>query len=122
MKTARIVNGEIENVIVTDDEWTPPDDHIYLPLSEALSNGYNFKQNNDSKIWASKKDFDNEFTDQEMYAIEVNTNPVLIILRSRLNRWEGIIHSTDERVQLAFSKLVSEGIISEERKEEILNN
>jgi hypothetical protein len=72
------------------------------------------------KSWPSKREFDAEFTDAETYGIEISSHPTLVVLRGRLNRWEGEILASDERVQAAFAKLVEVGILSPERRDEIL--
>jgi hypothetical protein len=69
-----------------------------------------------AKVWSGKRDFDAEFTDTETYALEITTDPTLIVLRARLNRWEGEIRAEDSRVQAGLAKMVELGILTTQRK------
>lgn len=69
-----------------------------------------------AKVWSGKRDFDAEFTDAETYALEVTADPTLIVLRARLNRWEGEIRAEDAWVQSGLAKMVELGILTTQRK------
>lgn len=68
------------------------------------------------KWWPGKREFDAEFSDAETYQLEVSTDPTLIVLRGRLNRWEGEIRADDSRVQSGLAKMVEVGILTTYRK------
>lgn len=74
---------------------------------------------NPPKIWPGKVAFDAEFTDPETYGLETATDPVIVVLRGRLNRWEGEIFASDSRVQAGLGRLVELGILTPARKAEI---
>jgi hypothetical protein len=68
------------------------------------------------KVWSGKREFDAEFTDAETYALETSVDPTLVVLRARLNRWEGEIYADDSRVQAGLAKMVELGILTTQRK------
>ena len=73
------------------------------------------------KTWPGRREFDAEFTDTETYGIEVSNDPTIVVLRARLNRWEGPVVATDDRVQTAIDRLVEIGILTQARADTILS-
>lgn len=74
----------------------------------------------DRKVWADAKDFMDGFGLEEMALISLSSNPIIAALRLLLSTWLGPIWSDDERVEMGLNALVTDGIITEERREEIL--
>lgn len=72
------------------------------------------------KTWRAAEEFMEEFTMQEKAAIALSSHPVLAALRLELSAWQSAVRADDVRVQMGLSALVSEGIITEERKQDIL--
>lgn len=73
------------------------------------------------KIWPSPQSFLAEFGLDEMAAVSLSQNPIVAALRFLLSTWQGEIYSDDERVEMGLDALVSEGIIDEDRREEIIS-
>jgi hypothetical protein len=73
------------------------------------------------KIWETKADFWNEFTSSEQLDIMDSTIPDIRLLDRQLIVWSGEIWSDDERVLNGLNALVITGIITDQRKAEILN-
>jgi hypothetical protein len=72
------------------------------------------------KVWPNAQAFLTEFTFPEMAAISLSADPTIAALRLLLSAWAGEVYSDDERVQTGLDALVSLGIISNERRAEIL--
>jgi hypothetical protein len=72
------------------------------------------------KVWASKAEFWAEFTPQEQLAIMNSEIPDIKLLDRLVLVWGGEFWSDDERVQQGLDGLVSVGILTSTRKEEIL--
>lgn len=76
------------------------------------------------KIWTDAGAFLQEFTLEEIAAIELSTNPTVAALRLILTSWSGEVWSDDPlgggRVMTGLNALVSAGIITEQRKTEVL--
>ena len=72
------------------------------------------------KVWPTVADFWNEFTNQEKYDIETSSDGEIIVIRADLKLWVKEVWSDDLRVIAGLDKLVASGIISSERKLEIL--
>jgi hypothetical protein len=72
------------------------------------------------KVWPTVTQFWDEFSDSEQYGIEVSTDPEIIVLRAKLKLWLSDVWSDDPRIVYALNKLVTIGILTEERRVEIL--
>jgi hypothetical protein len=72
------------------------------------------------KVWPTVTQFWDEFSDAEQYGIEVSTDPEIIVLRAKLKLWLSDVWSDDPRIVYALSKLVTIGILTEERRAAIL--
>lgn len=75
---------------------------------------------NPPKRWADTEEFIAEFTFEEMAAIELSIDPTVAALRLMLSAWRSAVHSDDPRVTTGLTALATLGIISSERKTEIL--
>lgn len=74
----------------------------------------------DYKVWFNVQQFMAEFTMEEMAVIALSTDPTIAALRLQLTTWFSTIESNDIRVVTGLNKLVELGILSEERKNEII--
>jgi len=72
------------------------------------------------KVWPTVAEFWAEFEGAEKYAIEVSTDPEIIVLRADLKLWLRDVWSDDPRIIYALEKLVTVGILTEERRAAIL--
>ena len=72
------------------------------------------------KVWPTSADYLIEFTFPEMASISLSTDPTIAALRLLLASWSGEVWSDDTRVQAGLAALVSQGIITEARREAIL--
>jgi hypothetical protein len=73
------------------------------------------------KVWPTKAEFWNEFTSAEQIAIMDSTIPDIRLLDRQLLVWPGEVWSDDVRVQAGLDGLVGVGILTPERKTEILS-
>ena len=73
------------------------------------------------KVWQTKAEFWNEFTNSEQIAIMDSTNTDIRLLDRQLVIWSGEVWSDDVRVQSGLNGLVAVGILTPDRKVEILN-
>jgi hypothetical protein len=72
------------------------------------------------KVWPTVSEFWAEFEGAEKYAIEVSSDPEIIVLRADLKLWLKDVWSDDPRIVYALGKLVTVGILTEERRASIL--
>jgi len=72
------------------------------------------------KTWMTSADFIGEFTLGELAAVQLSTNATIAALRFILAAWSKPVWSDDPRIQLGFTTMVSENLITAERKAEIL--
>jgi hypothetical protein len=72
------------------------------------------------KVWPSKAEFWAEFTTQEKAGIITNANLGIRMLDKELTMWTASVRADDQRIIDGLSDLVAAGIISEERKAQIL--
>lgn len=73
------------------------------------------------KIWQDAAAFWLEFTDTEKLAIIESEAPGIKLLREELRLWRGEVWSDDERVVQGIRGLWAVGILTEQRKDQILN-
>lgn len=119
-RIAHIQNNEIVSVSIADDNWIIPEGCMLE--SAAISLGYPFKKvEQKNKIWLSRVEFWNEFTMQEKIAIASSTSDMVKFFFAELTIWNGEVWSDDPRVQQGLDLLVSEQIITSERKQQILS-
>ena len=72
------------------------------------------------KTWPNAAAFLAEFTMPELAAIELSLDPTIAALRLLLASWPADIYSDDTRIIGGISALVTAGIITEERRAEIV--
>lgn len=73
------------------------------------------------KVWRTKNEFWNEFSPSEQLAVMDSTVPEIRLLDRQLLIWPGEVWGDDERVINGLNALVAVGILTIERKEEILS-
>lgn len=73
------------------------------------------------KVWMNAQQFMAAFTMQEKTAVALSSDPTLAALRLELSTWLSPVHADDARVTAGLNKLVELGILSAERKTEILD-
>jgi hypothetical protein len=73
------------------------------------------------KRWPDAEAFVAEFTLPEMAAIGLSTDPTIAALRFLLSSWRSQVISDDPRVQAGMDALVQTGILTEDRRVEILS-
>ena len=72
------------------------------------------------KIWDTSADFIAEFTLEELAAVQLSTNATIAALRLILAAWRAPVWSDDPRIQLGLATMVSENLITTERRDAIL--
>lgn len=72
------------------------------------------------KVWMNAQEFMAAFTMEEKAAVALSSDPTLAALRLELSTWLSTVHADDARVVAGLNKLVDLGIISAERKTEII--
>ena len=72
------------------------------------------------RIWRDGEAFLRSFTLEERGAIALSTNSTIAALRMLITARKGEVWSDNAEVQFGMAALVSAGIITEERKTEIL--
>lgn len=70
--------------------------------------------------WANAQAFMAAFTDQEKTAITLSMDPAIAGMRLTLSTWLSPMHPDDARVQAGLNKLIDLGILTEQRKTEII--
>ena len=74
---------------------------------------------NNRKVWANAHDFLNELTMEEQTALA--TSPYIAGLALQLSTWQGDVWSDDPRIIEGLNACVNAGVITAERKEEIVS-
>lgn len=72
------------------------------------------------KIWPTVADFYAEFTSTEKYAIQSSNVPAIVVARGDLAMWRGDVWSDNVDVLAGLDAMVEAGVITAERKIEIL--
>jgi hypothetical protein len=120
MRVAVIRDGQIVNVILRADgsELLPGE----MLEADAIAAGIPryVEPQPDRKIWPTVADFWAEFSETEQIAIIDSDIPGIRLLDRQLLVWRGEVWSDDERVQQGLGGLVAVGILTAERREEIL--
>jgi hypothetical protein len=96
-------------------DWRGPGDPPTMEELEAA-----WAQIKDRKGWPTVAEFWAEFSDSEKLSILDSTIGGIVLLREELRMWRGEVWSDDERVQQGLGGLVAVGILTAERREEIL--
>jgi len=117
-RIAHISNGYITNVsLATDDAELNPGTMLE---AEALAQGLTWAPVATAPIWPNVQSFMAAFTMPEKAAIELSTDATIAALRLELTTWLTEVHPTDPRVIAGLDKLVELGILTSERRSEIL--
>ena len=72
------------------------------------------------KIWQHNQQFIAEFTMEEISAISLSTDPTIAALRLILTTWNNSVYSDDPRVIAGLDAIQTAGIITAERRVQIL--
>jgi hypothetical protein len=119
-RVAIIENNYISRVIVKSDTDTLLSDEMLE--ADALAAGYTYPPvEPQPKRWPDAEAFVAEFTFPEMEKIGLSTEPTIAALRFLLSSWRSQVISDDPRVQAGMDALVQTGILTEERRSEILS-
>lgn len=78
-------------------------------------------QNSPILGWPTVQQFMDAFTDAELVAVWDSTDANVKGLRTRLLAWYSTVLADDARIQLGLGLLVQLGILTDDRKTEILN-
>ena len=70
--------------------------------------------------WVNTESFMAAFTNAEREAIGLSTDPAIAGMRLTLSTWHSPMHPDDSRVSGGLARLVTLGIITEQRKAEII--
>lgn len=104
-----------------DDGLPPPTEQELAATYDAALELWNAERNvRKNKEWSSVEAFVEEFSLEECAAVELSVNPQIAALRFKLKTWQSSVHANHPLVQDGMAALVSEGIITEERKNAIL--
>jgi hypothetical protein len=109
--TRKMVNGVLVDLTEAEKSQITAEQALILEEVEKAKN---------RKIWPTVADFWSEFTDTEKLAIADSTIDGIKLLREELRMWRGEVWSDDQRVQQGLGGLVALGILTDERKTEIL--
>ena len=121
MKRIAQISGQyIVNVTLgKDDAVLAPDQMLE---ADALAAGYAYPPvEPQPKRWPDAEAFVAEFTLPEMAAIGLSTDPTIAALRFLLSSWRSQVISDDPRVQAGMDALVQTGVLTEDRRVEILS-
>lgn len=116
------VSGPTINNFVFDDGLPPPTEEELASTYDAALAAWNAEQNAPQvKTWPDVEAFTNEFTLEERAAIELSTDEQIAALRFTLTTWLSAVHANHPLVAAGFAALVTTGILTETRKNEIIN-
>lgn len=121
MRIAHIKDNKIINVSI--GETLPPntENDLYLEESDALSKNYTyFREIPTYKIWDNAIMFWESFNLNEQLLLANSNDPILNLMKIWLSIWKNEIWSNDPRVENALNKAEELGLITTERKNEIL--
>ena len=119
-RIAHIEGNLIVNVSLAEDD-APLAPNTMLE-SDALAAGYTYKPASTQKVWLTVADFWAEFTSSEQIVIIDSTDSNIRLLLEALRMWRGEVWSDDPRVTNGLDALVAAGIITTERRQEIITN
>ena len=70
--------------------------------------------------WPDARSFLDAFTPEEKAAISLSTDATVAYLRLELLTWNGPVHADDARVIAGLDRLVTVGILTTQRREEVV--
>lgn len=122
MRYALVKNGFIANLIMLDPgaTWPLPEGCTLMPADEAEALYTWEPEPAPVKVWPDAEYFMAEFSLQEMGAIALSNDPVIAALRLMLSTWHSTVRADDERVMLGLETLVATGILTLERRAQIV--
>lgn len=121
LRIAHITNGQITNVSNANDDWTVPEDGSQMLESDAIAAGMKWVTPvAPDPVWPNAQAFMAAFTMQEMAAIALSQDFTIAALRFQLSTWFSTVNPAHELVQTGLNQLVTIGIITEARKDEII--
>lgn len=112
--------NQFGDTITFTDGLPPPTEEELADSYDAALEEWN-KGQNPPKRWLDTEAFMSEFTLDEIGEISLSTDPVIAALRFMLSTWRSEVHADDSRVLLGINSLVGLGILTEERKTQILS-
>lgn len=119
MKTRDQIKAELKEQNPSSDGLTSGDP-IYEALLDKWTDAALAQQMATVTGWPSVQQFLDAFTDAELATIGSSDNAQVKGLLIRLNGWRDIVHADDERIQLGLGLLVQLGLLTAERKAEIM--
>lgn len=114
-RKVRIVGDQIEYL-----DGLPPPTEAELDASRADAEAAWNAAQNPPKRWPDSEHFVAEFQLPELAAISLSTDPTVAALRFMLSTWLSPVHSDDPRVQQGLDALVAAGILTPERRSDIV--
>lgn len=72
------------------------------------------------KIWPDDRAFWDAFTPQEKVAISMSADESIAYLRMELLTWTGAVHANDARVVAGLNRLEQVGILTPQRRQEVV--
>lgn len=120
MKHASIANGVVVGIYAVAQSFPTIEipDHVQLGWMQT-EDGWEAPPAT-GKRWPNSAAFLSDFTLAELAALELSTNPTLAALRLLLSVWPGEVWEGDTRIQLGFTALVDAGILTAERRTQLL--
>ncbi len=104
--------------IFADGQPAPTPEEIEAARAQALTV---WEQERQSALqWDNAQDFMAAFTMPEKAQIALSGDATIAALRLELSTWFSAVHPSDARVQSGLNRLVELGIITAERKAEII--
>lgn len=97
-----------------------PEGAAALPYNEALLAGYTDPFLPPVKVWPDAEYFMAEFSLAETGAIALSADPTIAALRLMLSTWHSTVRADDEHVMLGLETLVAAGILTLERRAQIV--
>jgi len=120
-RIAHIENGYISNVSLANDSYQLPTDGSQILEEEAIANNIPYASIPITRRWSNVQEFMAAFTMQEKAAISLSSDATIAALRLELSSWFSEVHLDDDRVKTGLSRLVELDIISEARRQQIID-
>ena len=111
MSETKLVNGE--RVLLTADE-------IAERVAESSEWEFSIAPAAARKTWPTVADFYAEFTPAEKYLIQSSVIPSIVVARGDLAMWRGDVWSDNADVLAGLDAMVAAGVLTAERRAEIL--
>ena len=124
--------AKILEIIFPQGQWSTKDSQIVaipesaeMPTEEQMAAALESVEAQQSltsarKIWPTVADFYAEFTPTEKYLIQSSTIPAIVVARGDLAMWRGDVWSDNADVLAGLDAMVTAGVLTAERRAEIL--